>query len=138
MLASWSSLGAVYSAPEGGQLLTSMDPVGVDAHTIESNLSTISGPLDTLADEVAAPVRRLKELKIEAEEFVASVRGGVTVDYYDPDNTLMQANAMLSATTGARCPQKRSQPNSSRQRRASPGVRSARLIVPVQSRWVTG
>lgn len=93
----WSGLAVYYTAPEAPQLLSSMDPVATDSHTIAERLTSVAGFLDTLAENVAAPIKRLKELKIEAQEFVDSVAGGVTIDYYDPDNTLMQANAMDGA-----------------------------------------
>ncbi|MET0590301.1 MAG: glycohydrolase toxin TNT-related protein [Naasia sp.] len=94
VLADWSGLSASYTAPEGPQLLSSMDPVGTEAHAFADKLATVGTLLDDLASAVEAPIRRLKELQIEAREFVESVRGGITVDYYDPDNTLNQANAM--------------------------------------------
>lgn len=97
VLADWSGLAGVYVAPESGQLLTAMDPVRTDTEALCGDLDTVATLLDDLASAVAGPVARLKELQVEAQEFVDSVRGGVHVDYYDPDNTLYQANAMSGA-----------------------------------------
>lgn len=91
---SWSGLAGVYSAPEAPQLLAAMLPVKVDTHAIAIRLTSVAGFLDTLAESVAAPIARLKELQFEAQAFVDSVREGVVVGPYDPDNTIQQATAM--------------------------------------------
>lgn len=68
VLADWSGLSASYTAPEGPQLLSSMDPVGTEAHAFADKLATVGTLLDDLASAVEAPIRRLKELQIEARE----------------------------------------------------------------------
>ena len=97
VLADWAGLSGSYSAPESPQLLAAMGPVGTDSHAFADKLTTVAGLLDDLASAIEAPVRRLKELKKEAQDFVDSVKNGVKVDYYDPDNPLFQANAMSGA-----------------------------------------
>lgn len=98
VLATWSGLSGVYSAPEAPQLLAAMNPAGTDAHAVSAVIAKVADHLDELSEAVVSPVDRLIELKQKAEEFVASVRGGVTVGYYDPDNTLSQASAMSGST----------------------------------------
>jgi hypothetical protein len=97
VVSSWSGLSGVYSSPDAPQLLASMSPVATDSQAIADTLTRASGLIETMAELVAAPVRRLKELQVEAASFANSVKNGVTIDYYDPDNTLMQANAMSGA-----------------------------------------
>lgn len=91
VMTDWSGLSASYTAPEGPQLFASMDPVRTDAETVAGKLSTVADLLETLAESVTAPVARIKELVTEANAFRASVAGGVTLDFYDPDNPLFQA-----------------------------------------------
>ena len=74
----WSALSGVYVSPDAAQLLASMDPVATDAHAVADKLTRVSGFIEGLAEAVAAPVRRLKELKVQAEVFVDSVKHGVT------------------------------------------------------------
>jgi len=90
VLTDWSGLSASYEAPEGPQLFASMDPVREDAATVADTMSTVGALLDVLAEAVTAPVKRIKELVLEAEEFRASIAGGVHLAFNDPDNTLWQ------------------------------------------------
>ncbi|WP_052505271.1 DNA/RNA non-specific endonuclease [Frigoribacterium sp. MEB024] len=90
VLTDWSGLSASYEAPEGPQLFASMDPVREDAATVADTMSTVGALLDVLAEAVTAPVKRIKELVVEAEEFRASIAGGVHLAFNDPDNTLWQ------------------------------------------------
>ncbi|WP_285062074.1 DNA/RNA non-specific endonuclease [Frigoribacterium sp. ME-P-080] len=94
VMTDWSGLSASYTAPEGPQLFASMDPVRTDAEAVAGKLSTVADLLETLAESVTAPVARIKELVTEANAFRASVAGGVTLDFYDPDNPLFQASQM--------------------------------------------
>jgi len=94
VLTDWSGLSASYSAPDAPQLFASMDPVRTDAEAVSAVLSKVGTLLETLAEAVTAPVARIKELVIEADDFRASVAGGVTLDFYDPDNPLFQAAQM--------------------------------------------
>ena len=91
VMTDWSGLSASYTAPEGPQLFASMDPVRADSEAVAGKLSTVADLLETLAESVTAPVARIKELVTEANAFRASVAGGVTLDFYDPDNPLFQA-----------------------------------------------
>jgi hypothetical protein len=99
LVSHWSGISAVYSAPEAPELLAAMNPVAVDTEAIATRLTSVAGFLETMAESVAAPVKRLKELKLEAQAFVDSVRGGVTVGPYDIDNPMFQASAMSGSPT---------------------------------------
>jgi hypothetical protein len=77
VVTSWSGLSEHYSAPEAPELLAAMSPVGADARTVADKLTQVSTLLDQLASDIATPVRRLKELQAEAEDFVAEVGRGV-------------------------------------------------------------
>ncbi|MCJ1715739.1 RNase A-like domain-containing protein [Curtobacterium sp. VKM Ac-2922] len=73
----WQALGAVYEAPESGQVLTLMDPVVDDTHTIGTAARGVAKALDTYASDAAGPKKQLDDLRVEAAAFVARVRGGV-------------------------------------------------------------
>lgn len=98
VLGDWGGLAPVYSAPEAPVLLAAMDPIRADVGVTAEKLAKAADRIDDLAGLVAAPVRRLRELKAEAEEFVASVRGGVTVSGTDPDNPYYQAMMMTEGS----------------------------------------
>ncbi len=98
VLGDWGGLAPVYSAPEAPVLLAAMDPIRADVGVTAEKLARAADRIDDLAGLVAAPVRRLQELKVEAEEFVASVRGGVTVSGTDPDNPYYQAMMMTEGS----------------------------------------
>lgn len=73
----WQALAGVYEAPESGQVLTLMDPVVDDTHTIGTAARGVAKALDTYASDAAGPKGQLDDLRVEAAAFVARVRGGV-------------------------------------------------------------
>jgi hypothetical protein len=99
VLTQWQGLGAVYSAPESGELLAVMDPVGVDTSTIGTTLTSVSGIISNFADAVAPIKTRLLALKEEAATFAAGVINGVTVDVWDKDHPAWDAGIFSFVVT---------------------------------------
>lgn len=84
----WNGLGAYYESPDASTLLSSMSPVSVTTSSVGRKLMSMSGYIDTFAEAVVSPVKKLKELQGEAETFVKSIEDGIMVEYYDPDHPL--------------------------------------------------
>ena len=88
----WSSLGSSYEAPEAGQLLTVMAPVEEATERVGLTMLKAGRILQDFAEDLAAPRRRLRELRTEAEAFVASVSCGITVDITSADHPAFDAS----------------------------------------------
>lgn len=73
----WQRLSAVYESPESGQVISLMDPVTDDVHTIGAVARKVASALETYASAAAEPKRKLDELRVEAAAFVAEVQHGV-------------------------------------------------------------
>jgi hypothetical protein len=84
----WSGLEAYYESPDAATLLSSMSPVSVTTSSVGRTLMSMSGYIDTFAEAVSGPVKRLKDLQTEAETFVKSTEDGFLVDYWDEDHPL--------------------------------------------------
>lgn len=75
--AKWQRLSGVYESPESGQVISLMNPVTDDVHTIGSVARKVASALETYASAAADPKRKLDELRVQAAAFVARVQHGV-------------------------------------------------------------
>ncbi|WP_139140903.1 hypothetical protein [Streptomyces oceani] len=71
--ANFQGLSAFYTAPEAEQLFATTEPVKTRADTFASDLETVADALDSYASEVEPIIAKLKRLKADAKDFVASV-----------------------------------------------------------------
>jgi hypothetical protein len=80
--ATWTGLsaGAVYQAPEQGQVYALMDPAVTTAAALRSAFDSMAGHLDTYAAALDAVRPRLVDLERRAADFRADVKDGVQVD----------------------------------------------------------
>ena len=69
MHATWGGLQAHYVAPESETLFAAMNPVVTRGEDIQSDLATVAGALQELADAAATARSSLNTLKIEAQSF---------------------------------------------------------------------
>ena len=69
MHATWGGLQAHYVAPESETLFAAMNPVVTRGEDIQSDLATVAGALEELADAAATARSSLNTLKIEAQSF---------------------------------------------------------------------
>ncbi|MDH6224004.1 hypothetical protein [Streptomyces sp. MJP52] len=70
----FQGLSAYYQAPEAEKLFATTQVVKDKADTFADGLETVSSALSSYASEIRPLVERLKQLKTEATEFVASVK----------------------------------------------------------------
>lgn len=91
VVADWSTLAASYEAPEAPQLLGVLDPVEQTTRDVGLTLIRAGDLIQEFAENIAAPRRRLRQLRDEAEAFVASTREGFTVDIHDRDHPAWEA-----------------------------------------------
>jgi hypothetical protein len=82
----WSSLPAVYVAPEAQELYDVMSPVTTDTEAIESVLTSAAAAISTLATEVQTIKSKLDTIRADASEFVIEARKGYAVDFWDPNH----------------------------------------------------
>lgn len=73
--ATWQGLGAVYDAPEAGQLIASMGPVAQVSASVGEDLETVGQALAGYAAEVKDIQARLAVLRQQAAEFEQSLGG---------------------------------------------------------------
>ncbi|GHD48968.1 hypothetical protein [Streptomyces galbus] len=71
----FQGLGAVYHAPEAGDLLSSTEPVRAKSDAFADDLEKVVSALSEYSAEVQPLVDRLETLKADATAFVASVSG---------------------------------------------------------------
>ncbi|MFF8928215.1 hypothetical protein ACF1AO_13190 [Streptomyces longwoodensis] len=71
----FQGLGAVYHAPEAGDLLSSTEPVRTKSDAFADGLEKVVSALSEYSAEVQPLVDRLETLKADATAFVASVSG---------------------------------------------------------------
>ena len=77
VVTSWQRLAQHYEAPEAATLFGVMDPVKTNAETFGDNVDQVSSALRTYAAEVEPIKAELARIKAEAQDFVASIAGGV-------------------------------------------------------------
>ncbi|WP_033285876.1 ADP-ribosyltransferase [Streptomyces sp. NRRL F-525] len=77
----FQGLSAYYHAPEAEALFASTKPVSDRSDTFATDLETVSSALSGYATEIRPLVAKLKQLKTEATEFVASVKGDDDWEY---------------------------------------------------------
>ncbi|MFF3735374.1 hypothetical protein ACFYXM_35185 [Streptomyces sp. NPDC002476] len=65
----FGGLRAFYQAPEADQLFATTKPVADKALRLSSDMCVISGALGTYAEDIRPLVKRLNELRVEAEKF---------------------------------------------------------------------
>ncbi|WP_150251065.1 DNA/RNA non-specific endonuclease [Nocardiopsis deserti] len=72
---SWSGLQGLYQAPEAETLFSVLDPVPDDGESVESDLSTVSGALNSFAERARELRSEMVALKTRAHVFLASIEG---------------------------------------------------------------
>jgi hypothetical protein len=82
VVSTWQRLAHHYEAPEAATLFGVMDPVKTNAETFGSNVDRVSSALKTYAAEVEPIKAELAKIKADADNFVASIAGGVEKTTY--------------------------------------------------------
>ncbi|WP_432157703.1 hypothetical protein [Streptomyces sp. bgisy153] len=77
----FQGLSAFYHAPEAEQLFATTKPVQERANDFATDLETVSSALSSYATEIRPLVQNLKDLKLKAQTFVASVKDDDEWDY---------------------------------------------------------
>lgn len=91
VVSNWSGIAAFYTAPESTELLDVMTPVGADTTALGDTLDQVGTILANYA-EVLVPIKtRLVDLQSQAQQFVDSVKNGITVDIWDQDHPAYEA-----------------------------------------------
>ncbi|WP_435111468.1 hypothetical protein [Nocardiopsis synnemataformans] len=72
---SWSRLQGLYQAPEAETLFAVLDPVPDDGESVESDLYTVSGALNSFAERARELRSEMVALKTRAHVFLASIEG---------------------------------------------------------------
>lgn len=112
----WQGLGAVYDAPEVGQLLAATGPVKSLSASVGADIGTVAGALSTYAATVKQIQEQLDALRVQARELVAEAQadknsegtlekvgefvgiGGDDDEYAERSNELAsQVNAQVAA-----------------------------------------
>jgi hypothetical protein len=95
----WQGLGAVYVAPEAGQLLAATGPVATVSASVGEDITTAGDALAAYAAEVAVIKARLESLRAQATAFVDSVAS--RDDWRDDQGTVDHHNALISGVDAA-------------------------------------
>ncbi|NKY99689.1 DNA/RNA non-specific endonuclease [Nocardiopsis alborubida] len=72
---SWSGLQGLYQAPEAETLFAVLDPVPDDGESVESDLSAVSGALNSFAERARELRSEMVALKTRAHVFLAGIEG---------------------------------------------------------------
>jgi hypothetical protein len=97
--ATWQGLGAVYSAPEAGDLLVATAPVQTVSASVGEDLTTVGSALATYATEVAAIQTRLETLRTQATAFVQSVANDP--DWHQSQSKVDEHNGLIRSVDAA-------------------------------------
>ena len=108
VVTTWQRLAQHYEAPEAATLFGVMDPVKTKAETFGDNVDQVSSALKTYAAEVEPIKAELARIKAEAQDFVASIAGGVekttfsragaitsTVEWHEDQDSVDANNALI-------------------------------------------
>ncbi len=95
----WQGLGAVYVAPEAGQLLAATGPVASVSASVGEDITAVGTAMAAYAGEVAAIKTRLESLRAQATAFVDSVAS--QPDWHDDQGAVDRHNQLISGVDAA-------------------------------------
>jgi len=95
----WQRMAGVYEAPESPTLLGLMAPVSSQATQVSDNLAEVSAALTAFAADVRPIKAELDSLRVQAQNFIDSIQGGVRIREVNPAWTAAQTS--YGATTAA-------------------------------------